>query len=337
MKLIIDNQLRLLNAPEELRSWFATQLTFDNPLYLEAVKRNRYLRDIHPHIYMYKPLPDGIVLPRGYLQLIEGSMVGKGLDLSIKDNRVLLPPISIKSNIILRSYQKEAKLALLSHPNGMLIAPAGSGKTIMGLDIFASVRQKMLWLTHTNKLFDQVVERILEVFPDVSREEIGLIGGGKMDIGDRITIGMIPTLARKESILPEIGKKFGLVIIDECHHLAATTFIKVASYFSSYYLYACTASVHRRDGLENMLYAAAGLPNAIIKRKSVREEGGIITPELVVRQVPALWLYEGNDFNYIIKELVIPNQNRLLLITNDIVREAREGRHCIAISTRKQY
>ena len=137
MKLVIDNQLRLLNAPEELRSWFATQLTFDNPLYLEAVKRNRYLRDIHPHIYMYKPLPDGIVLPRGYLQLVEGSMVGKGLDLSIKDNRVLLPPVSVKSNIILRSYQKEAKLALLSHPNGMLVAPAASGKTIMGLDIFS--------------------------------------------------------------------------------------------------------------------------------------------------------------------------------------------------------
>lgn len=286
---------------------------------------------------MYRPLPDGIIVPRGYLQLLEEILIGKGLDLLIQDNRVLLDPIFVKSNIKLRPYQKTAKFALLIHPNGTLIAPAGSGKTIIGLDVFASLHQPMLWLTHTNKLFDQIIDRILEMFSDISKEEIGRIVTHKIEIGDRITVGMIPTLARRESMLPEIGRKFGLVIIDECHHLAATTFMKVARHFHSYYFYACTANTQRRDGLENVIYTAAGCPNAIINRSEVKDAGGIVTPKLVTCWIPAIRAYEGNDFNYIINELVIPNRDRLLLIANDIIKEAVKGEYCIAISTRKSY
>jgi superfamily II DNA or RNA helicase len=291
---------------------------------------------------MYKPLPNGIVLPRGYLQLLEGSLVGQGLDLSIKDNRVLLPPVSVKSNIVLRSYQKDAKLALLSHPNGMLVAPAASGKTIMGLDIFASLHQRMLWLTHTNRLAKQVIERIVgtdelpPIFPDVEEEEIGFIGGGKYSIGERITIGMIPTLVRRVVELPEIGRKFGLVIIDEAHHVPASTFIKVLENFSSYYLYGLTATPYRRDNLEDVMFATIGLANSIIQRREVREKGGIITPTVIKRVVPAP-IWGGNDYHYIMKELVIPNERRATMIATDVLREAYKGNYCIVIGTRKIY
>jgi len=332
----------MLNIPEELRSWFATQLTFDNPLYLEAVKRNRYIGNLQPHICMYKPLPEGIVLPRGYLQLVEGSMVGKGLGLSIKDNRALLPPVSVESNIVLRSYQKEAKHALLSHPNGMLIAPAASGKTIMGLDVFASLHQKMLWLTHTNRLANQVIERIVgtdefpPVFPDVKRNEIGFIGGGKHSVGERITIGMIPTLVRREAQLPEIGRRFGLVIIDEAHHVPASTFLKVLENFSSYYLYGLTATPYRRDKMEDVMFATIGLANSIVSRREVKKKGGIMTPTVIKRTVPSP-TFGGNDFHYIIRELVLPNEKRKIMVATDVLREAYKGNYCIVINTRKAY
>ena len=332
----------MLDSPEELQNWFAVQLTFDNPLYLEAMKRKRYIGNLDPHICMYKSLPKGIVLPRGYLQLIEGSMVGKGLGLSIRDNRVLLPPVSVKSNIVLRSYQKQAKFALLSHSNGMLIAPAASGKTIMGLDIFASLHQSMLWLTHTNRLANQVIERIVgtedtpPIFSDVNKDEIGFIGGGKYSIGDRITIGMIPTLVRRLVDLPEIGRRFGLVIIDEAHHVPASTFLKVLEHFSSYYLYGLTATPYRRDKMEDIMFAGLGLANSVIHRKEVREKGGIITPIVVKRSVPAP-VFDGNDFHYIIRELVLPNEQRRIMIVTDVLREAYKGNYCIVISTRKSY
>lgn len=342
MKLIIDNQLRLLNAPEELRSWFALQLTFSNPLYEEAVKRNRYLGKLSPHIYLYKPLPDGIVLPRGYLQLVEDTMMNKGLDLSIKDNRILLPPISVESDIKLRPYQSEAKYALLSHPNGMLVAPAASGKTVMGLDIFASLHQKMLWLTHTNRLARQVIDRIVgtdefpPIFPDVSKDEIGFIGAGKFSIGERITVGMIPTLVRRLNELPALGKKFGLVIVDEAHHVPASTFLKVLEYFSSYYFYGLTATPYRRDKMEDVMFATIGLANSVIQRKEVVKKGGIITPSVIKRVVPSP-VWGSNDYHYIIKELLLPNEQRKAIIVTDVLREAYKGNYCIVIATRKVY
>ena len=215
-ELRISNQLMLLNIPEEFKNWFIDQLTFENPLYKEAEKHGRYTRRIPKELKLYRSLPNGIVVPRGYLQIVEDAIMGQGYGVTIKDDRILLPPVSVKSNIELRPYQSDAKYLLLSHPNGMLIAPAASGKTIMGLDIFASLHQKMLWLTHTNRLAKQVVERILETFEDIDPKEIGIIGGGKFKIGERITIGMIPTLVRKETDLPIIGRSFGLVIMDEC-------------------------------------------------------------------------------------------------------------------------
>lgn len=342
MKLIIDNQLQLHNLPDELRSWFALQLTFTNPLYEEAVKHNRYVGKLSPHIYLYKPLPNGIVLPRGYLQLIEDTLIGKGLDISIKDNRILLPPISVKSNIKLRGYQAKAKSALLTHPNGMLIAPAASGKTIMGLDVFASLHQRMLWLTHTNRLANQVIERIVgndefpPIFPDIDRDEIGFIGGGKFSVGERITIGMIPTLVRRLNELPALGKKFGLVIVDESHHVPASTFLKVLEYFSSYYFYGLTATPYRRDKMEDVMFATIGLANSIIQRKEVIDKGGIITPTVIKRRVPGP-VWDGNNYHYIIKNLLLTNKERRLMIVTDVLREAYKGNYCIVISTRKAY
>ncbi len=342
MKLIIDSQLRLLNAPSDMVDWFRDQLSFPNPKFVEAEKYGRYIGDMEQFIRLYRDLPNGIVLPRGYLQIIEDTMIGHGLDISIKDNRILVPPVEVLSAIKLRSYQQEAKFKLLGHPNGMLVAPAGSGKTIMGLDIFASVRQPMLWLTHTNRLSNQVIERIVgtddqpPVFPGITRDEIGFIGGGKMKIGSRITIGMIPTLVRRQTDLSSIGKKFGLVIVDEAHHVPASTFLKVIDYFSSYYLYGLTATPYRRDGLEDIMFATMGLPNAKVNRKEVKRLGGIITPTVIKRIIPAE-KWEGNDFHYIVKELLLTNEIRLSIIVQDILKEAKEDNYCIVINTRKQY
>ena len=342
MKLIIDSSLKLLDAPKDVTDWFIEQLTFTNPKFEEAMKYGRYTNNIRQYIKLYRRLPNGLVLPRGFLQIIEDSMIGQGLNISIQDNRILTPPIAVQSNIKLRPYQRDAKFNLLSHPNGVLVAPAGSGKTIMGLDIFASVRQPLLWLTHTNRLSNQVIERIIgtddhpPIFPDITRDEIGFIGAGKMKLGDRITIGMIPTLIRRENELSSIGKKFGIVIVDESQHVPASTFLKVIGYFSSYYLYSLTATPARRDRLENIMFATIGLLNAKVARKEVKKGGNIITPTVVKRTVPSE-KWEGNDFHYIITELLLTNRPRLSMIVQDIHREAAEGNYCIVINTRKQY
>jgi len=342
MKIIIDSRVKLLNIPSNLVDWLVKQLTFVNPVYVEAMKRRRYIGDTKRYIELYSLNPTGITIPRGYLQIVEDALIGKGNSVTIVDNRILDRPLSVKSNIILRPYQKAAKLDLFKHPNGILVAPAGSGKTIMGLDIFATVKQKMLWLTHTNRLAEQVIERIVGTEHDnptilnITKDDIGIIGSGKKKLGNKITIGMIQTLARNTELLIDISQEFGLVIIDEAQHVPSSTFLKVVNYLSAYYLYSLTATPYRRDKLESIMFATIGKPNAIIKREEVKKEKGIITPLVITRKIKGP-IYDGNNFHHIIKELLIPNELRSNIIATDIINEAKQGNYCIAIGTRKSY
>lgn len=222
MRISIGNTIALTDISQETKQWFVDALTFENPKYREAIDHGRSVRFIPKNISMFTSLPNGIVVPRGMLQIIESSFLGKGYDIDIQDHRVLLEPIDVKSNITLRPYQSPAKFDMLSRTNGILVAPAGSGKTVMGLEVFAATRQKMLWLTHTKRLAVQVKERILGTDKDsplllnVSKDDVGMIGDNKWRIGDKITIALVQTLVRRSDMLPELGREFGLVIVDEC-------------------------------------------------------------------------------------------------------------------------
>jgi len=214
MKLLIDNNITLFGVPQELRKWLLSILTFRNPLFEEAVKYGRYTGNIPEFISMAKTIPGGIIMPRGYLQVIEKGLIYKNIPLEIIDNRILKPPIKIESKIEPFSYQKAAKRSLLTFPNGILLAPPGSGKTVMALYLFTSLFQPMLWITHTNRLLNQVVERIHKFLTNVGK--VGIIGGGNVELGDKITIALVQTLIRRKEYLPELGRRFGLVIVDEC-------------------------------------------------------------------------------------------------------------------------
>lgn len=342
MRISIGNTIALTDISLTTKQWFIDNLTFENPKYKEALDHGRSVRFIEKNISMFTSTPNGIVVPRGMLQTIEGGLLGKGYDIELSDTRVLLEPVDVKSAITLRPYQLPAKKGLLKHPNGVLVAPAGSGKTILGLEVFASLRQRMLWLTHTTRLAQQVKERILgtkDIPPallNINEKEIGMIGNGKWKIGDKITIALVQTLVRRLDMLPELGREFGLVIVDEVHHLPATTFTKVIQYFYSYYLYGLTATLRRRDKLEGIVNVSIGNPNAIIPREEVKKDGGIITPTVRVKYLTGL-IYEGNDYNVALRDFILPNESRSDLITEDIIREAKAGNHCVIISTRKEY
>jgi superfamily II DNA or RNA helicase len=342
LRISINNNIALTDIPPEMKSWFIQNLTFDNPKYLEALNHGRYTGNIEKYISMYTSLPTGIIIPRGWLQLVERSFINKGYDVDLHDSRILLEPVDVKSAISLRSYQAPAKFDLLRHPNGILVAPAGSGKTVMGLEVFASLRQRMLWVTHTKRLALQVRERILgtdkdpPLLIDVTKDDIGIIGSGKWKVGDKITIALVQTLVRRPHELSELGREFGLVICDECHHTPATTFLDVLRHFYAYYMYGLTATPYRRDKLENVMFAALGYPNATISRKDVKAASGIMTPKLIVRMVPSP-IIEGNDYHQIMEDNVIPNEQRSNMIAEDVVREAKAGNFCIVINTRKAY
>ncbi len=118
---------------------------------------------------------------------------------------------------------------------GVIVAPPGSGKTIIGLSIIAQKKQPALIIVHRRQLLDQWIQRI-QAFLGIPKYKIGRIAKGKIEIGERITVAMIQSLNNPE-IISKIESSFGTIIIDECHHLPSDTYVTVLQQLHTYYLY----------------------------------------------------------------------------------------------------
>src|SRR5699024_10825080 len=126
------------------------------------------------------------------------------------------------SRIELYPHQKKALKPTGDKDFGVIVAPPGAGKTIMGLELIARKRQPALIVVHRKQLFDQWIERI-ESFLGIPAKDIGKFSGSHKRKGERVTVGMIQTLKQnKES--DKIRDSFGTIIVDECHHIPAKTF-----------------------------------------------------------------------------------------------------------------
>jgi superfamily II DNA or RNA helicase/intein/homing endonuclease len=201
--------------------------TLSNPAFAEAEKRGRWTGRISPVIPLVRAEKGGISLPRGYASRVLGWAKRYGIEYTFEDLRRELPMVTFESQIELRIYQEPAITAMLRGTQGVLEAPARSGKTECGLEIIARVGQPALWVTHTKDLAGQTMDRIEERL-GIPGGEIGLIAGKKRRIGSRITIGMVQTLAAMGTEeFDEIAGLFGLVALDECHHVPAATFSNV--------------------------------------------------------------------------------------------------------------
>ena len=75
--------------------------------------------------------------------------------------------------------------------------------------------------------------------------DAGVIGSGKFDIDYPIVVGNIQTLSKE---LPNICKEFGTVIVDECHHVSATTFSVFLDGMYARYKIGLSGTITRKDG-----------------------------------------------------------------------------------------
>lgn len=343
MEIIIQNKIRLRNYPKKLKEFLINTLHVENPKYHEAIKHGRSTRGIKPYIVNCTFLPDNsLVIPRGLRKQIldenflQSFSVTKN-DFEVIDKRALFDYTEVgKTQIVYRPFQREAILKMItSSEEGLLVAPAGAGKTVMGLSIFAALGQPTLWLTHTNALATQTVERITQFIPGVTVSDIGFLGGGQWNLGSKIDIGLIPTLVRSETRLAELFGRYGLVILDEAHHCPATTFTKVISALNPFYLYGLTATPYRRDRLEDLMFQTIGPELARINQSDIEASGGIILPKVKFRPIyrPIL---QTNDIHEILTKL-IHHQERNSIIVGDILREALSGNFCIVLTDRKAH
>lgn len=335
MKLRIRRNLNIQGADQELRDYLKSLLTTVNPEYVEAKAFGRFTGNIAQYIRQFEEQKDGtLVIPRGQLNHILRDL---GREWEVQDERVAPESEKIypENETLLRiDDQEPAVQRLLSYENGFLSAPAASGKTVMGLIIAQRLGLKCLWLTHRDELKIQVLDEIEEHL-NIPRDRVGIIHGKKWKVGEQITVGMVPTLAKRD--LSPLEEEFGIVIVDEAHHVPSRTFLSVVNNFAAKYVYGLTATAYRRDKLESVMFNSVGPVVARIEHTELFEDEHLMVP--TVRRRQTRW-YPRNahlmDYHEFMEQMV-HDEGRNRLLVDDIVAECRPGNTCIVLVSRTKH
>ena len=135
----------------------------------------------------------------------------------------------------------------------LLVLPPGTGKTNLAIAICLRVKLKVLVLVHTDFLLSQWQKRIQDfVASDGSPVRIGIIQQDQCDFEDRdFVLASIQSLHCRD--YPAHALECGLLVVDEAHHIAASTFSKVLTKIAFFYSIGLTATPVRGDGLSPMI------------------------------------------------------------------------------------
>lgn len=298
MLIIISNIIEIKEPTKEILDYCKQELVYDNPDYIKKQRMGFSIYKTPRTIKLYELYDGNIYLPLGCFKDIFRmySKVEYYRDYTIKVSR------TIKSNITLRCYQEPCTKALKKHVNGIFVLPAGTGKTQIALQCASELGQHTLFLTHTKELLNQAKQRC----EDNLMCTTSTITEGKCDPSGDIVFCTVQTLVSvidKKEIKQD---EFGLIVVDECHHLATnaesvTMFEKCINYFTARYKIGLTATLHRGDGLEKTTEKILG--DVIYELKKERnelvgyyEQKDIIHVPLEKFQVPARVYMKNTNF-----------------------------------------
>jgi len=313
-------------APLALRRAISQALTVPNPAWLDAEANGRSTRDLDPYLFYAHRANDGaLVVPRGAQPRVRALCREHGVAVEMVDATHLAAPVAFEERVTLSVAQERAVGEVLGRRIGVLEAPAGAGKTVMGLVAVARRGQPTLWVTHTKELARQAVERaglVLGLTPD----EIGFIGDGQCTVGTRLTVALVQSLARS---LPEALLDVGHLIVDEAHHTPAEQLAAVVAQIPARYVLGLTATPYRRDKLDAVIGWYLGPTVARIDKADLQDR--LITPRVVKRDT-GLRLF-GDTFTGLVSDLVAdPARNRLIVA--DVAQAVATGRRCLVLSDR---
>jgi len=324
-----SNLLQVSGLPLRLAETVRRYLTVANPVYRDAKQFGRSTRTLSPTIEYFEEVDGALVVPRGVASFVQELCQRHDIPVQVVDRTYRGHQVDMNLQITLSPAQCAAVAAVRCHPKGQLVAPAGSGKTVMGLAIVASRRQPTLWVTHTAELAQQSRDRACEVL-GLCVADIGMFGGGKKSIGEVLTIGMVQTLARDipRALLQHVGH----VVVDECHHTPARQMSAVVVAFPARYLLGLSATPYRRDGLGNVIGYYLGPPTGTMRAQDLADR--LVRP-CIQRRNTDITVY-ADSFTALVTKLV-NHQGRNQRIVRDVAEAAQRGRKILILTDRVEH
>ena len=331
--LRLDAQIHLpRDLPLPVLAALRRLATFPNPVFHEKLRLRFATFDTPRFLFAGEWHPDRLVLPRGVLDECIAVLESAGAAVSIQDARNHGTRVRWNFQGELRKAQQVAVARMLTEDYGVLCAPPGAGKTVMGCGLIARSRTSALVLVHRSVLVDQWRETAMS-FLGMARKEIGIWRGATRRLTRRLDIVMLPSLARAENPTAVIAG-YGIVIVDECHHVPAASFEAVLKACASRRIYGLTATPKRKDRLERLLFAQCGPIRHTLVDVDVHIDRVARIRHTTIRfpneSGPDMSIHE-------IWEALLNDTDRLAVIVEDIVSCLESKRSPLVLADRKTY
>lgn len=232
------------DVPILLVNFLREELNFANTEFFIRQKTGKGIYGNTRYFRFIEETTDHIILPRGFTGRLLRFCKENNISYKLEDQRDKKANCLFRFDATLRDYQHIGVSATEKKDIGVIVAPPGSGKTLIGLKIIASKQQPALIVVHRKQLIEQWQERIV-TFLGIPQHEIGKIGQGKYKPGKQVTLATIQSLTKAvtNQANNDITKAFGTILIDECHHIPAESYRNTIQQFNSYYLYGLTATL----------------------------------------------------------------------------------------------
>jgi superfamily II DNA or RNA helicase len=335
LKIIIKNNLKITDIPEEFVQVLMAKLRLQNPKWIENQKMGRWNKGTPKELKFYKKAGEGgLVIPRGYIrQLIVLAREDK-IQYELVEKRRALADVEFTFSGRLKHFQQQAALAMLAKEFGILNAATGAGKTVIALYMIAQRRQPSVIVVHTKELAAQWTDRI-STFLNIDSEKVGFIGGGKLTIGDHITVAMVQSLYK---CADDVAEKTGFLVVDECHRCPSRTFTEAVTAFDSKYMLGLSATPFRRDKLSKLIFWHLGDVHHEMDKNRLISKGHILKAEVVFRETDFKPYYDPvSQYSKMLSELTADTQRNLLIAT-DVADEAKKSEGiCLVLSDRKAH
>lgn len=313
-----------IGLPPSLLAALKHVASLHNPDFYEK-ERNRFWTGNTPRfIRCYRETLDQLLLPRGVRSQAEAIAIEAGSRLEIIEAYDSTEAVEYEPLATLRPDQQIAADALVAHELGVLVAPPGAGKTVIACALIALHRVPTLVIVDRQSLIEQWRDR-LTTYLGLDRKRVGQIGSKRKASGV-VDLAMVQSLARRDD-LAELTERYGLVVVDECHHVPAVTFERAVGQIPVRRWLGLTATPYRRDGLQALMTMHCG---PIRHRMQEPSGSQLLQRELVVHETahaesPGLHIQE--TFRG-----VVADASRTRLICDDISTSVNKGRNSLVLT-----
>ena len=290
-----------------------------------------------------------LALPRGCEDAVTTMMQEKGVAYRYNDKTNQGKAISVHFNGKLRDNQNEALNALANNNTGVLHATTAFGKTPTGIALIARHGVNTLILVHRKTLLDQWVRElekflVIDDVPEVedgkrrrkkSLSPIGTLSSAVNRLHGIIDIALMQSCITDNEVKPLV-KDYGMVIVDECHHISAVIFEQVMRAVNARYVYGLTATPIRQDGHQPIIFMQCGPIRYVADAKAQIQEQDF-QRLLVPRFTPFRPVSDENLTFPKVEQQLDEDEFRNLFIIKDVIEALKEGRSPIILTKRTSH